>query len=85
MSQSLLSSLSFLGVSVGAGGVLLASGSGRVARLAQARRVLLASGWLVRVGPAWRFGAAGGAVGLRQPVVVAVLPSLVSQVSSLAH
>jgi len=83
MSQSLLSSLSFLGVSAvasGQGFVLLASGAGRLARLAQARRVLLASGWVVRVGSAWRFGC-GSVLGLCAPVAVAVHPSLSAQLS----
>jgi len=82
MSQSLLSSLSFLGVSVfpcwgGSGFALVASGSSRIARLALARRVLLASGFVVRVGQAWRFGASGRvpSCNLYSGVAVAFRPS----------
>jgi hypothetical protein len=80
MSQSRLSpssvvSLSFLGVSAVPcvfGLQLLASGAGRFARLAHARRVLLASGWLC-----WSPQFVGA--------FVAVLPSLAFQVSGLGH
>lgn len=76
MSQSLLSSLSFLGVSAfpcAQGFALVASGSGRVARLALARRVFLASGYRVSASPAWRVGA-GYVAGLHAPVLFAFSP-----------
>ena len=88
MSPALLSALSFLRVSVfpcwgGSGFALVCSAPSRVARLALARRALLASGFALRVGPAWYFGAASKVPGasLCTPVAVAFRPSTQSQVS----
>jgi hypothetical protein len=76
MSKSVVSSLSFLGVQAvpfAQGFALVASGQGRIARLAHARRVLLSSGWVVSASQAWRVGA-GALRGLHAPVLFAFSP-----------